>query len=194
MARHRDPIDLPPDAYQRLLAAFDPDPRRAAERYAELRHRLLRLFEGRGARFPEDLADEVFTRVARRLGDGTTIQSEDPYRYLCGVAHLLFKEVLRDAQRHVPIEDPDRWTAPQTQEGEDDRLAALRGCLGELSPTLRQLVLDYHEGERRGRIDNRRELADKLGIPLNALRIRVHRLRSRLEHCVAERLSAENSR
>ena len=57
-------------------------------------------------------------------------------------------------------------------------------CLNELSEENRQLVLRYYEDERRGKIDNRQAMADRLGIPLNALRSRVQRIRDKLERCV----------
>ena len=47
-------------------------------------------------------------------------------------------------------------------------------------------MLDYHQGEGGQRIRNRRRLAQSLEVPMNALRIRVHRLRSRLEACVRD--------
>lgn len=180
-------------AYERLLALLGVGATGASgaeRRYVELRHRLIRLFEWRGARFPEDLADETFARVARRLGDGVEIQAEDPFRYLCGVAHLVFKESLRAERRMVSSEEaPEPTTEPDLPDLDpDERLLALRSCLASLGEVQRRLVLDYHQGERRGRIDGRKELADRLGIELNALRIRVHRLRHRLEGCVAARL------
>jgi DNA-directed RNA polymerase specialized sigma24 family protein len=181
--------DLSREALERLLALLDPDPARAARRFQQLRRRLTRLFEWRGAGFPEDLADETISRVARKLAQGVEIRSDDPFRYFCGVAHLVFKEVLRERQRERQLLDPGSWT-PHTEpddEPDDERMAALQECLDRLPPTSRDLILDYHEGERRGRIDNRRAIAERLDIPLNALRIRVHRIRTRLERCVRRR-------
>ena len=188
MAGHKD---LSGDSLQRLLDLLDPDPVRAGRRYQQLRVRLIRLFEWRGARFPEDLADETVARVARRLDDGVEIRSEDPFRYFCGVAHLVFKEVLRERKKDRVLQDPASWPAPETGEdgGEDERMEVLQECLDQLGGDQRDLLLEYHEGERRERIDNRRALADGLGIELNALRIRVHRMRQKLEKCVETRFS-----
>jgi DNA-directed RNA polymerase specialized sigma24 family protein len=193
----RTPNDRPlsSDAYDRLLAllgAGGTGPASGERRFGELRARLLRLFEWRGARFPEDLADETLARVARRLGDGIEIRAEDPFRYVCGVAHLVFKESLREARRTVPSEEaPEPITEPDLPDFDpDERLDALRACLESLGDVQRRLVLDYHQGERRGRIDGRKQIAERLGIELNALRIRVHRLRTRLEGCIASRLGS----
>ena len=181
--------DLSREALERLLALLDPDPAKAARRFQQLRRQLTRLFEWRGAGFPEDLADETISRVARKLAQGVEIRSDDPFRYFCGVAHLVFKEVLRERQRERQLLDPASWT-PHTEpdeEPDDERMEALQECLDRLPPSSRDLILDYHEGERRGRIDNRRAIAERLDIPLNALRIRVHRIRTRLERCVRRR-------
>jgi DNA-directed RNA polymerase specialized sigma24 family protein len=53
-----------------------------------------------------------------------------------------------------------------------------------LTPDNRNLVLKYYQEEKRARIDHRKRLAEKLGIAVNALRIRAHRIRASLEECV----------
>ena len=189
-AGHSEPRDMSRDSLERLLALLDPDPAKAARCYQLLRKKLTRLFEWRGARFPEDLADETISRVARKLDEGVEIRSEDPFRYFCGVAHLVFKEVLRERKRERQLLEPGNWTPSQIPEEEpdDERMAFLQECLDRLPEGNRHLILSYHEGERRERIENRRLLADELDIPLNALRIRVHRIRAKLERCVKKRL------
>lgn len=189
-AGYSEPRDMSRDSLERLLALLDPDPAKAARHYQLLRKKLTRLFEWRGARFPEDLADETVSRVARKLDEGVEIRSEDPYRYFCGVAHLVFKEVLRERKRERQLVDPGNWAPVQApdEEPDDERMAVLQQCLDRLPEGNRHLILAYHEGERRERIENRRLLADELDIPLNALRIRVHRIRAKLERCVEKRL------
>ncbi len=184
---HGGRSELTREGLERLLELLDPEPSRAARIYGQLRRRLERLFEWRGARFPEDLVDETITRVARRLEEGVEIRSDDPFRYFCGVAHLVYKEVLRERRKERSLRDPAAWPpqgpAPD-DEPEDDRLVWLNECLETLPPESRELILAYHEGERRQRIENRKAIAERLDIPLNALRIRVHRVRAKLERCV----------
>ena len=180
--------------FERLLALLDPDRERAAERYETLRRKLIRLFEWRGSPLPEDLADVTFDRVARGLGRGLVIQSANPYTYFCGVAYLVHKEQLRErAKKNGWIESGDwrelypssasaAWPlSPETQ-AEDPRLACLRQCLDRLPADQRRLLLDYHGGEDR--IRTRQRLAESLGDNLNALRIKVHRVRRQLEGCL----------
>jgi DNA-directed RNA polymerase specialized sigma24 family protein len=180
---------LTPEAFEALLRQLAPDRERAGELYETIRHKLVRLFEWRGCDSPEDLADVTFNRVARRLEEGVELRSNDPYGYFCGVAHLVYKEVLRKAAReHRALASGD-WPPPAAEEDEpsDARLEYLRRCLAELPPDQRDLVLRYHHGKSdqgESNIRNRQQLAREAGIPMNALRIRVHRVRRKLESCV----------
>ena len=58
----------------------------------------------------------------------------------------------------------------------------------------RQLVLDYYREDKRAKIDYRKELASKLGIALNALRIRAFRIRAELQVCMEQCMAAKASR
>jgi len=175
---------LTPEAFEALLRQLAPDRERAGELYEIIRHKLVRLFEWRGCASPEDLADVTFNRVARRLEEGVELRAPDPYGYFCGVAHLVYKEVLRKAAREHSALARGDWPPPAAEEDEpsDARLECLRRCLAELPPDQRDLVLRYHQGEHN--IRNRQQLAREAGIPMNALRIRVHRVRRKLESCV----------
>lgn len=181
------------EALERLLALLDPDPGRAAREFIQLRQRLTRLFEWRGCRFPEDLVDETISRVARRLAEGIEIRSDDPYRYFCGVAHMVFKELLRERRRERKLQDPASWPPDQIPEEEPDdpRMEVLLRCLDRLPEDQRDLILEYHQGDGRERIENRQAIAHRLGVPLNALRIRVHRIRARLEEWVQEEVAKD---
>jgi hypothetical protein len=48
------------------------------------------------------------------------------------------------------------------------------------------LVLNYFREEKRAKIELRKELARELGITLNRLRIKVHRIVASLQGCVFE--------
>jgi DNA-directed RNA polymerase specialized sigma24 family protein len=187
---------LTPEGFDALLTQLNPDRDRAGEIYETIRRKLVRLFEWRGCGSPEDLTDETINRVARRLAEGVELRSNDPYGYFCGVAHLVYKEVLRRASReHRAIVEGGGWPAPTFDDGDepsDRRLDCLRRCLEQLAPDQRDLVLRYHQGKSpqgKNNIANRQTLAGEAGIPMNALRIRVHRLRRKLESCVHTCLS-----
>jgi DNA-directed RNA polymerase specialized sigma24 family protein len=182
---------LTPESFDRLLAQLDPDREKAGERYEVIRRKLIRLFEWRGCATPEDLADEAINRVARRMAEGVELHAADPYGYFCGVAHLVFKEFLRRSSREQKALDgsgeallPTALPVVADEEPGDARLDCLRRCLANLAPDQRELVLRYHQGESN--IRTRKALSEELGIPMNALRIRVHRVRRKIESCLDE--------
>lgn len=184
------PQGLTREIFDALLAQLDPDRERAGERYELIRCKLVRLFEWRGCAAPEDLADETINRVARRLAEGVELRSADPYGYFCGVAHLLYKEVLRRAAReHRALEGSGELLLPTAlpvipeEEPGDDRLDCLRRCLATLPADQRDLVLRYYQGGESN-IRTRKALSQELNVPMNALRIRVHRVRRKLESCL----------
>lgn len=180
------PQGLTREGLEALLSYLGPDREAAGEQYVAIRRRLIRLFEWRGCDAPEDLADETINRVARRLTEG--IQPANPFGYFCGVAQMVHKEFLRKGARERAAFESGDWQAlPEPPEDEPDpRLNQVRHCLDCLPEDQRLLVLQYHQGENN--IQARKELSDRLSIPMNALRIRVHRIRKRLEECVEEHL------
>lgn len=173
------------DELDALLRFLDPDRERAGDRYEAIRHRLIRLFEWRGCFSAEDLADETINRVARRVSQGLALDKPDPYAYFCGVAHLVHKEAIRREQKERKRDS--ELPPPNPPEDEPDpRLDHLRHCLQLLNAEQQRLVLRYHQEDQR--IRARKELCQELGIEMNALRIRVHRLRRKIESCIQERL------
>lgn len=184
----RKPRGLTPKAFEALLAQLDPDRERAARLYEEIRRRLVRLFEWRGCEDPEGLADETFDRVSRRLDEGVELKSSNCYSYFYGVAQFVYKEELRKTCRQRQALESGGWPPPQPMpEADDPLLECLHRCLANLAENERDLVLRYHQGEDN--IRNRQALAHELGIELNALRIRVHRVRCKLKDCVYKRLA-----
>jgi len=179
---------LTPEEFEALLAMLHRDREKAGEIYEGIRRRLIRLFEWRGCAHAEELADETFNRVARKSAEGLELKRSDPYAYFCGVAHHVFQEVVRrEAREHKALETGDWISTTDTVEEETDyRLDHLRACLTTLESDQRRLLLRYHQEDQR--IRSRKDLCDELGIPMNALRIRVHRLRRKIEACVQEKL------
>ena len=183
-ARTEDRWALTPEALGSLLDFLDPDPESAGRRYQEIRVRLARIFEWRGCAYPEELVDETMNRVAHKLHAGVVVEADDPFHYFCGVAFMVFKEVLRAERRERAALAEIRHLPPPLPEDEDDRMECLRRCIDELSQAERDLILRYYTGEGRTRIRCRQRLAADLDKPMNALRIQAFRLRGRLEECV----------
>ena len=177
--------DLSQEAFDRLLALFDPDRDKAAVRYEEMRRKLAKFFQWRGCSAAEELVDETFDRVARRVGEGVQVWVENPYSYVRSVATRVAQEFFRSAGRQVRTIDelPERAETPPA-ETDETRLDCLDECLAALSAESRRLLEAYHEGRGLPRIQARRTLADNLGIPINALRIRAFRVRAGLMACI----------
>lgn len=193
--RDREPEsepDLDPQAFDLLLAAFDADRDLAARRYEALRGKLVDLFRWRALPSPEDLADETLNRVARRIRDGE--QPRDVVAYAAGVARLVGLEAARGAQKFQQYKSGEiRRPPPDDAADQEARATCLDHCLGELPRGARELILRYESGDRGDRIARRRDLAAELRIPLNALRIRAHRVRLKLEECLTRCMDARSA-
>jgi RNA polymerase sigma factor (sigma-70 family) len=179
------------EAFDRLLARLDSNRDCAGERYEVLRHKLIIFSAANGCTSPETFADEVLTRITRRIDEGEQVR--DVSSYALGVARLLLREIRKQERR-----ENDAYEAASHAVSAPDETARLERidycvetCLAELTPEGRRLVLAYYAADRREKIDGRRELAARLGIPTSALRLRVHRLRARLTRCVLRCLDEE---
>jgi DNA-directed RNA polymerase specialized sigma24 family protein len=175
------------EAFDLLLASLDPDREQAGQKYVRLRLKLVKYFEWRGAAFPDREADVTMNRVARRIEEGQAIHSVGAYSY--GVARLVFSESLKARQKER--EALECAPSAEFQETEADldaeaRRACLDRCLQALPEENRALIIGYYDDEKGRKIERRKRLAARLGIPLNALRIRAHRIRAGLEVCVRE--------
>jgi RNA polymerase sigma factor (sigma-70 family) len=176
-------------AFDRLLECLDANRERAGEKYEVLRLKLIKFFEWRACAVSAiDLADETLNRVARRIDGGEELQNLSNYAY--GVARLVYLEKMRRMKQ----EEEMRGTLAEESEDDDahgaEQLACFERCLRKLSDESRELIVSYYQGQRRAKITARREIANRLGIPLNALRIRAHRIRLKLEQCVLNCLNA----
>jgi DNA-directed RNA polymerase specialized sigma24 family protein len=176
---------LTQEAFDRLLTCFSTDREQAAIEYETTRRKLVRFFQSRFVSTADEQADETINRVARRLSEGQQVDNLRNYFY--GVARMVFMETLKDRERSpVPLDDaPQRLNqrAPEPEEP-DLTLICFDQCMESLAPESRQLILDYYQEERRAKINLRQQLADRLHIPLNALRLRTHRIRLNLEKCI----------
>jgi len=183
---HRQKWTLTQEAFDKLLVALGGDRDSAAQKYLEIRSNLVRFFEWRGCSFPEDHADETINRIAKRVGDGEEILNYSGYAM--GVARLLLLEINKGRQREqlALAEIGPKSEVYEEPDDTESRLTCLRSCLQTLSTDNRDLILQYYQGEKGEKIQNRKKLMDSLGIPVNTLRMRALRVRERLQSCVEE--------
>jgi len=177
-------------AFDSLLNWLDADRASAGSKYEKIRVRLIKIFTCRGCCEADDLADETINRVTAKLADIAENYSGDPALYFYGVAQKVHLEYLRKkplVQESLDTGgEPGGQTAwpPEAADEVENEYACLEHCMDRLPPENRRLVLEYYQEEKRAKIDHRKQLADQLGIAVNALRIRAHRLRVQLQQCV----------
>jgi len=178
--------------FTRLLAWLDPEQERAGERYERLRQKLRLFFEHRRCPAADELVDQTLDRVARKLAEDDEVRIADPASYCYGVAQNILKEYWRTPAREVLSLDSQpgqgnlapNATAFSSAEDEfqetEVNLNHLDICLRRLSPRDRELILKYYDGDHRGRINNRHDLARELGLTPGSLRVRALRIREQL--------------
>lgn len=187
---------LTPPAFRRLLNWLDEGTNSDGQRYLEMRRRLVAYFDRKNCSIPDELTDETLNRVTRRLEEEGVIESDTPAKYCYIVARFVFLEYLRGMQKErVLLADirrrPRRGSiaaseATDTKEVKERMLDCLEQCVGKLEPLNRDIIVRYYSGEERVKIENRRALAETLGITMNALSIRACRIREKLEVCVKQ--------
>jgi RNA polymerase sigma factor (sigma-70 family) len=191
------------EAFDKMLAELHPDIERAGEQYEKIRRKLVKLFEWRGCVHAEECVDETFNRVAKKICEGASIRSDDPYSYFYGVALNVLREYWRSAEQTAKTIkevaqiqslsiDPEDLLLREMEQIEQERLLeCLNRCLQKLPPESLHLITRYHQEEGSPNKARRKELAKSLGIPLNALRIRAYRIRAAIEECVEKCLERE---
>jgi len=180
--------DLTAEAFNQLLAWLDPDREQAGQKYESIRRNLIVIFSCRGCADAEDLADETINRVSGRLEQLADSYVGDPAPYLYKTAYHLYLEQTKKRSAPLPLPSLRELQAPTAEtvqmEEEERAYACLEQCLAELAPESRQLILQYYREDKQAKIDYRKTLAQELGVPLNALRLRAHRIRATLQACI----------
>jgi RNA polymerase sigma factor (sigma-70 family) len=188
-----------PEAFNRLLAWLNPDANLAANKYREIHLKLTSLFISYGAANAEDLADETILRVIKKLPEIQPNYQGQPESYFSGVARKIRLEYSRFAQKHEELDD--NYLRPiavpmmdaSDSSSDDSYHRCLRNCIAKLNPKDRDLILMYYEEDDYQRIDQRKELAQKLGISPVNLRVRKHRTMQTLEWCIKDCLGLHDS-
>lgn len=175
MKRREPPSE---EAFNKLLAWLNPDRNKAAERYQRIQFRLIKIFAAKGCVDPESLADETLNAVCQKIDWLLANYSGNPDLYFYGVAKKIFLEQIPKSFSVPPVPDNSEI---------EIRCGCLEECLRTAASADEQSwVLRYHDGEGRRRIENRKKLAEELGITINALRIRIFHIQARLRPCIEE--------
>ncbi|MGH9761806.1 MAG: hypothetical protein ACREAC_13340, partial [Blastocatellia bacterium] len=97
-------------SFHRLLEWFDEGADSGGRRYLDIRARLVRYFDRKNCLIPDELADETLNRVARRLEEEGSIETDAPAHYCYIIARFVFMEHLRKpgVQTLVDLDQPPR--------------------------------------------------------------------------------------
>jgi DNA-directed RNA polymerase specialized sigma24 family protein len=167
------------------------DKDQAGEKYEEIRWKLVKFFQWNSCATAEELADETFDRVARKLNGGQEIEN------LLGFIWVVARNVGLEGRRRErktllrfemlgegAVSDHGAAVDSLHQKIQNhEELRCLRACMGRLSAGERALLLAYRAGPAHY-AKARKRLAAKLAITPGVLRVRVLRLRAKLEDCM----------
>jgi DNA-directed RNA polymerase specialized sigma24 family protein len=180
------------EAFDQMIAWLDSDRERAGQKYEEIRCGLIKIFVCQGCSDPEGLADETIDRVIHKIPEIVPNYAGNPALYFSGVArYILLEYKNRIAQLRLLPAAPQK----HIEKGEDieREYECLDHCIERLTPANRELILEYYREEKRAMIENRKRLAERLGVTPNALRVRADRIRNSLEKCVANCLKQKGT-
>jgi len=168
------------------MSALDADESLAAERYRRLYERLVLFFMRYRFFYPEDLADQVVNRLARKIGDGFPIANIEAFAL--GVARMVAREeqARRFREQHCYLElERNGLTLENTSiereitEREVEWQERER-ALTALPATTRSMLQRYHDGRGLARIRARQKLAEEMDISIGTLRKRIFDMQTML--------------
>ena len=170
------------ESFEKLLTWLDSNREEAAAKYESIRLRLIKYFTCNGCGDQaEDLGDETFDRVAKKLDRG---EIPEPFTGNKGLYFLAFAKNIRlENLRKTPEIPPPAPVIPDTTE---DESYCLEKCAPILPSEDRWLAIEYYRCEKSTKVEHHKKLAEKYGLSLAGLRTRIHRIRERLRPCIEE--------
>jgi DNA-directed RNA polymerase specialized sigma24 family protein len=168
--------------FDSFLGWLNPDRELAGSKYKTIHAGLVRIFACKGLNDAEDLADETINRVIRRLPQIQENYRGEPVYYFYGVARNIILECKR--RKELAIGEVDVQVDPGF--GVRDEHNCLGHCLGCLSDSKRNLILDYYLYEGHRKVEHHKHMAGQLQITLGAIRSRVFQIRLQLQSCMRQ--------
>jgi DNA-directed RNA polymerase specialized sigma24 family protein len=168
-------MDSSQEPFDSLLFRLEPGRPDSKARYGRLRFKMIRYFEWKCCQDAEDLADETISRAVKQVLEGKEIVAENPYFYFYGVAKNIYKEYVRtQIKKESILKMLPAQQSSLSGSWQDCRIQ----CLRRLSADSLGILQGYYLEP-----DDRELLAEQSGLTLNALRLRVHRLKCELRDC-----------
>ncbi len=176
-----EPNQTPDDRFSHL---FGSTPKDVESGYDELRRKLVRFFQSKRVSDPDLLADETIARAVKRVMSGAEVNPN-----IGAFCHGIAKFVLLEESKKRPslsIEDTGE-PSPAPRPGLNNLESAefLRDVLGSVPEEDAAVFVEYHQGDRRS-------LCDRLRTTENALRIRIARIKSKLNEAISPKTRKKN--
>ena len=158
--------------YDRLFTLLEPGSPSPESGFQLCRLKLIKFFSWRWCPDPANLADETIVRLLKNVKQGHMTASEKPYKYVYAIALNVYREHRRELEKHPLVSYDDAVTTwvPESSDG------CRELCLKKLPNDKLELLNQYY-------LLDREELAGKLELSLNALRLRIHRIKEDLRNC-----------
>lgn len=169
-------------SFEQLLLWLNPDRDRAGEKYEEIRFKLINIYARRGCIGPDELADKTIDIVRGKLPKISKFYTGDKNLYFYGVVKYVYKAYLKDMKKRLVLEP----LPPTVSVEQDEKFRCLEECLAELGEQNRDFILQYYQGEKTAKIDNHKQMAESLNVTMEALRMRVNRIKRFLKKCVGD--------
>lgn len=185
--------DVTKEDFDTLLRWLDPYPETAGQKYEKIRECLIRVLAGRGCCDAEELADETIDRVIQKSSWLIVHYSGEPVPYFYGVAHRVHLEWLRGEKKKRNLHLPPPELSDEDEDNDETEYLCLESCMETLPQDQRRLVVEYYKEDGRSKIEYRKELSVSSGISINALHIKICRIRAVLEKCVLGCVAARSS-
>ncbi len=175
--------DLNLEAFEKMLLWLDEDREIAGRKYEAIRLRLIKILNYRGCFQAEELADETFDRVNRKIDEITVNYQGNPAHYFLSVANKIYLEHLRKPKS---VELPENLTWFNDEEDFRPHFECLKKCLFTLPAEKRSFIVNYYTEEKTAKINLHKQLAKDSEVDVKKLHSQAFRLRARLQKCVLE--------
>jgi DNA-directed RNA polymerase specialized sigma24 family protein len=172
---------LTAEAFGKFLRWLSENDEKAVLEYHSIRAKLVRYFVHKGCSDPDDLFDKTIDVVVGKID--TLGECSSPLAYCFGVAKNIWRQDLRE-RKPASLEDNAAVPTHPDLQIHEQELKCLEQCMDKLPASDRDVLVLYHQGQGHDKIEARKQLADTLG-GVNALRIRMCRIRRNLRFCVA---------
>ena len=163
------------NVFDKLFKLLEPDALSIEEGFRQCRFKLVKFFGYRHCEDAEGLADETISRLLKNVRAGQEISPDNPYRYVYAIAMNVFREYVRAKKKGEVIDDIEQIGDLSAPEEADD---CLRQCLEQIPPEKRELLERYYLDD-----EGREAILREHGLTLNALRLKVHRIKNGLWRC-----------